>query len=255
MMSHENKPENPTFRSNQIPWIFFDFFGTTYLMRPTPSIFVKQTLEKLGLPIPTQVSKFIETAGVADHFVHRILSQHDSMSLDHIFQLPGWQPYLKRLQSFGNFDVESTQRIFHQWHEYWATPGDQIVPCHGLSETLQKLDERGFHLGMVSNTEWDLRKILVRDQIDHFFKFVITSGEVGVQKPDPQLFHYAMAKAQVSPTQCALIGDSLNTDIKGAQAVGWYPIFLHRPNRRITGKIPGNVLVVNSFRDLVHIFL
>ena len=57
-------------------------------------------------------------------------------------------------------------------------------------------------------------------KIDHFFECFIDSEQVGVKKPHPDIFKYALDKAKVKPEQSVMIGDNLEADILGAKAVG-----------------------------------
>jgi putative hydrolase of the HAD superfamily len=49
---------------------------------------------------------------------------------------------------------------------------------------------------------------------------IITSEEVGIEKPSPDYFRYAMKKVDRKPSDCIMIGDNLIDDIQGANASG-----------------------------------
>ena len=53
----------------------------------------------------------------------------------------------------------------------------------------------------------------------HFFKTVTNSEMVGVKKPNPKMFHFALNLAKAIPQESLMIGDSLEADIEGAQQV------------------------------------
>ncbi|NVJ73304.1 MAG: noncanonical pyrimidine nucleotidase, YjjG family, partial [Flavobacteriaceae bacterium] len=55
-------------------------------------------------------------------------------------------------------------------------------------------------------------------KIDHFFECFIDSEQVGVKKPHPDIFKFALDKAKVRPEQSVMIGDNLEADILGAKA-------------------------------------
>lgn len=58
----------------------------------------------------------------------------------------------------------------------------------------------------------------------HYFTEFITSESVGVKKPDPKVFHYALQKANALAEQSMMIGDSLEADVFGALNVGMQAI-------------------------------
>ena len=63
-----------------------------------------------------------------------------------------------------------------------------------------------------------------------YFKEVITSEAVGVKKPDPRIFQFALKKANATVAESIMIGDDLNTDISGAIGVNMKCIF-YNPNK------------------------
>ncbi|RUA12883.1 MAG: noncanonical pyrimidine nucleotidase, YjjG family [Flavobacteriia bacterium] len=58
-----------------------------------------------------------------------------------------------------------------------------------------------------------------------YFDKIITSEEVGVKKPNPRIFEYALEKAQALQEESMMIGDNFEADILGARNVGMQTIF------------------------------
>ena len=59
--------------------------------------------------------------------------------------------------------------------------------------------------------------------VNPFFHDIVISEEVGVQKPDPEVFQIALARAgdpAVTPDRAIMIGDNLHSDIQGALDAG-----------------------------------
>ncbi|HIP47462.1 MAG TPA: noncanonical pyrimidine nucleotidase, YjjG family [Lutibacter sp.] len=56
--------------------------------------------------------------------------------------------------------------------------------------------------------------------IKSFFTELITSDEVGLKKPNPKVFEYALSKANAKTQESIMIGDSMEADIQGAINVG-----------------------------------
>lgn len=61
---------------------------------------------------------------------------------------------------------------------------------------------------------------LTQSNINHFFKTITNSEMVGVKKPNPKIFNYALEKAKATVETSIMIGDSYEADILGAQNVG-----------------------------------
>jgi putative hydrolase of the HAD superfamily len=91
----------------------------------------------------------------------------------------------------------------------------------GAVEILNYLNVN-YRLHIITNgfSEAQLNKTKA-SKIDHFFDCFIDSEQVGVKKPHPDIFKYALDKAQVKPEQSVMIGDNLEADILGAKAVGF----------------------------------
>ena len=68
--------------------------------------------------------------------------------------------------------------------------------------------------------------------IMHYFDTITTSECSGFRKPEPEIFHHALAKMNSTADKAMMIGDNLHTDIAGAVAAGiqavWYQHDLHQ---------------------------
>ena len=64
-----------------------------------------------------------------------------------------------------------------------------------------------------------IRKIL-RLGIAPYITYLVTSEEVGVEKPDGRMFRKAAGKLGVGIESCLMLGDSFEKDVLGARAVG-----------------------------------
>jgi putative hydrolase of the HAD superfamily len=77
---------------------------------------------------------------------------------------------------------------------------------------------------------------------------VVTSAEVGVAKPDPEVFHRALALAGVGPEAAVHVGDSPDNDVAGARAAGVRPVLVSRRS-----STPADVEVIRSLTELPHL--
>ena len=69
----------------------------------------------------------------------------------------------------------------------------------------------------------------------------------GAEKPDAAIFHTALAQSGTTAAEAAHVGDSITSDVEGAQAVGIRPILLDRSG---TLTPPPGVPVLRSLSDL-----
>jgi putative hydrolase of the HAD superfamily len=58
----------------------------------------------------------------------------------------------------------------------------------------------------------------------HYFSQVITSESVGVKKPNPKVFNFALEVANAQKENSIMIGDNIEADVQGAISAGMYAI-------------------------------
>jgi putative hydrolase of the HAD superfamily len=110
---------------------------------------------------------------------------------------------------------------------------DASVPGDGASEVIRSLGEAGYRLGVVSNAggtiaaELEGRGIcsITGDQCPQV-GVVIDSTVVGVEKPDPSIFHLALNALGVAAATAVYVGDTVRFDVRGAEAAGLFPLHL-----------------------------
>jgi putative hydrolase of the HAD superfamily len=95
--------------------------------------------------------------------------------------------------------------------------------------TLDELRRHGLKLGLVSNTGRDLDAFVEHHglQVDA----VVASGTHGKIKPHPAIFQAALERLGVSPSEAAMVGDSVEDDVDGARALGMRAFLVDRDDR------------------------
>jgi putative hydrolase of the HAD superfamily len=75
-------------------------------------------------------------------------------------------------------------------------------------------------VAVVSNSEGALEALLGELRVLGAFDLIVDSGLVGVEKPDPRIFRFALDRFAVPPERAVHIGDTYATDVIGARAAG-----------------------------------
>lgn len=103
--------------------------------------------------------------------------------------------------------------------------------------TLAALQQRGFLLGIVTNRLWggqpfqeDLRILGLLDYFDP--RHMAVSGDLGIRKPNSAIFLHALNALHVFPEQAIMVGDSLRSDVAGAQKLGIFAVWKPKPRIR-----------------------
>jgi putative hydrolase of the HAD superfamily len=107
----------------------------------------------------------------------------------------------------------------------------RVVP--GSVEALRTLADTGLSLAIVSNADGTLEERLANEGICQVgpgrgvpVTVVLDSAAVGVAKPDPGIFHLALAAVGVDPGAAVHVGDTVGADVDGAVAAGVRPLHL-----------------------------
>jgi putative hydrolase of the HAD superfamily len=95
-------------------------------------------------------------------------------------------------------------------------------------EVLGELRGRGLRLGIISNWDSRLPKLLASLELDGHFEVVVFSASAGYEKPHPAIFETALAAAGVEASRALHIGDRLDEDYAGAKAAGLRALLLSR---------------------------
>ncbi|MEA2374698.1 MAG: putative hydrolase of the superfamily [Thermoleophilaceae bacterium] len=99
-----------------------------------------------------------------------------------------------------------------------------VKPDERMIEAVRRTRAAGVPTGLISNswggTTYD------NANIDELFDAVVISGEVGLHKPEPEIFHLGAERLGVPPEECVFV-DDLRENCEGAEAVGMTAI-LHR---------------------------
>lgn len=102
----------------------------------------------------------------------------------------------------------------------------------GLDALLAELADR-FTLAVITNTH-DPTLVpahLERMGVAHRFADVVTSVELGIRKPAPEIFAEALGRLGAAAGGCIYVGDSFEADYRGALAAGLAPRLID-PKRR-----------------------
>jgi epoxide hydrolase-like predicted phosphatase len=99
-----------------------------------------------------------------------------------------------------------------------------MQPDEPMFEAVRRARAAGLRTGLVSNS-WG-RGRYDRDSFPELFDAVVISGEVGLHKPQPQIFALAAERVERDPSQCVFV-DDLRENCEGAEAVGMTAV-LHR---------------------------
>ena len=112
--------------------------------------------------------------------------------------------------------------------QFWFSQfGRFAVEMPAAEQVLTKLKNEGYQLAIVSNGGHDTRLNTIRGLgIEPYFDEIISSGLVGFNKPQPEIFQITAERLGVQPTQCLYIGDHPINDVQGATEAGMHALWM-----------------------------
>ena len=108
------------------------------------------------------------------------------------------------------------------WHSEDEIPYPDAVP------TLTELKQRGYKLGVIANQNNGTEQRLKNWNLHQFFEIIAASAELGIAKPDPAIFEWALQKADCSPQNAVMVGDRMDNDMAPANRLGIHTVRLKR---------------------------
>ncbi|CAG5115677.1 unnamed protein product [Candidula unifasciata] len=121
----------------------------------------------------------------------------------------------------------------------------------GAVEAIKDLRQYAVKIGVISNWDHRLYKVLEAMKLRPYFDFVLTSTVACVEKPDSAIFHLALQNAGCRPDEAVHFGDNVEKDFHGAHNAGMRAYLLVPSGVQNLSVSPN--LVVNSVQEFVDV--
>ena len=122
---------------------------------------------------------------------------------------------------------ERAKELASRVRKHMINPGRYVLYDDAIS-VLASLKGKGWMNIILSNHMPELPDVVKAMEISHFIDLCITSGITGYEKPNIQAFRIALESAGY-PTVAWLVGDNIESDVKGAITAGIPAILVHNP--------------------------
>ncbi len=130
-----------------------------------------------------------------------------------------------RVENISNFTDFSA--FFSELYAYFATDKPWYI-YPDVIPSLHRWQQQGIQLGIISNFDRRLYRLLESLKIKQFFSSITISSEAGFAKPNPNIFQIALEKHNCISQQVWHIGDSFTDDYQGAVAAEIKSFWLNR---------------------------
>jgi putative hydrolase of the HAD superfamily len=217
--------------------VTFDCAGTLVRVNWRPGEFALKCAKACGLVLDAQPAREVYERLLGSRWEeYRALNQtRDAAVCRHFWH----QLTTDWLEQIGESPEGAAAVMETADHLLYDPNGPHFKLFDDALETLEALSGRGLRLGILSNWDYSLHRVVRTLGIDRFFITVIASLEEGVEKPDPGLFRIALDRLGVRPEEAVHVGDDPLDDVSGAHACGMGAILLDRSlDRARQGAVP-----------------
>jgi HAD superfamily hydrolase (TIGR01509 family) len=116
------------------------------------------------------------------------------------------------------------ENLISVWHRNMYLDPDVIPLLESLGGS--------YKVGMITNWEHgpNIHRMIDRLGIRHLFQDIVVSDDLGVSKPDPEIFRVALSRLGVQASSAVYVGD-LDLDAQGALDTGMIPVLIRRRGR------------------------
>lgn len=140
--------------------------------------------------------------------------------------------FAKTLLSFGIDDEELATKIGDAYIRQCPSKGYLFDSCH---QVLQELSSR-YTLHIITNGFLETQKVKMQScDLNKYFDVFVTSEHARARKPNPQIFEYALSKADALPEESIMIGDDIDIDCIPAESLGMQSVWFN-PSKMISNK-------------------
>lgn len=223
--------------------IFFDVGNTLLLPHPSVEEVCAEILKSHGIDVSLMELK--TALNVADKAYEERYWADDSFWMNEVETSRFWVGLYQLMLDELGVNGEKQQLATEIYERFGEAQNWQPYP--DVLPTLKKLREAGFIIGLISNWDTRLTSLAIEIGLSPYLDFVISSANVGLLKPQPQIFNLALKRAGVKAQESLHVGDHYYADIMGARTVGITPVLLDRK-----GEIKkADCLVINNLFELI----
>ena len=147
------------------------------------------------------------------------------------------KPFLSQIIDLNRLTDDHYKELLIQFYEPFSR---FAISPPGLQDTLTVLQKKGYKIGLVSNTPvpgfcHDLT--LKNLNLFNYFDFRLYSYDVGIRKPNPEIFQKALTMSNCSSNNALMVGDSYELDIKIPIKLGFKTILFAGIKKQFGGNL------------------
>lgn len=227
--------------------ILFDLDGTLVDHDAAAAVAVEQWVREEGWAVPGDVSALVQAWDeIAERHFPAYRARRTSFQGQRRARLRDFLPGVGV-----NVDGWSDARLDATFDGYLAAYEDAWKPFPDALPCLRSL-RLSTRVAVMSNGDQAQQEQKVRRTgLQPFLTTVLTSGGLGVAKPDPHAFMRACDQLGAEPGETVYVGDRLDVDAIAATAAGLHGIWLNRDDELV----PDGVTAISGLGQLPGVMM
>ncbi len=169
--------------------------------------------------------------------IQEIVAEYGSNSSKH------YDYFIKRLNQYENYEISFNEQVRYITAAVMAYHGQKIKHIqlyNYVLKCLEKLKKSSIKTAIITDgiPIKQYEKIL-RLGIDDLIDLVVISDEIGIRKPNPELYSYCLKKFKVKGHETIYVGDNIYKDIIPAKGNKIHSVYIHRGGKydtNVTGE-------------------
>jgi putative hydrolase of the HAD superfamily len=230
--------------------VFFDAAGTLFEPREPIGRTYARLARDFGLDVSEDsvAASFRRAFGTAPGLAFGLGLRHDELRR---LERRWWRERVgETFAPIGKFpDFEA---YFDALFAHLANPDHWIADLEA-APMLQRLKSDGLRLGVISNFDYRLYRILDGLELTRYFDSITISSEAGYAKPRREVYDAALARECVTAPEAMHVGDSEHLDFAPAAALGMAAVLVDREDRRAAPSIAGRTARIASLASIPEV--
>lgn len=227
--------------------IFFDIYGTVAGFSPSRYEIQSEVCARFGIEVTP--SGIIAGYALADEY----MTQQNATLPVRLRNLADkekfFAEYERTILNRAGIPVTTDQALLI-WRairetKYRLALFEDVIP------TLENLTDLGLVTGIITNIDRDGNELVDSLGLSDHLDVIVTSREVGYEKPSPRIFLEALKRAAVIAQDAIHVGDQPESDVNGAISVGITPVLIDRDGNHPDFDLCNRVTTLSGVRSLL----
>ena len=204
--------------------VFFDLYHTLVRYDPPREELQAKVLKDFGIEVKPEI--FSRPLVIADEFIYQEIAHSPLSQMSEKDKMALYARYQGVLLKEAG--IEASEQLILGLLGKMRRFDMKLVLFDDVMPALTALKAKGLILGLISNVDRDIAPLLNKLGLTSLLQVVMTSQEVGFNKPQPEIFQEALRQAGVQAPEAIYVGDQYRIDVVGANKAGMKGVLLDR---------------------------